>query len=565
MVLARRDQTYIPQHFWSVIFTLKGSAIPTVMPRSIPLIVIDILAAVLSDKRICERGCGEGGWSAGDCEAGERVSCATYFAVPSEVIIPFALLIGLLFSFRISSAYEKWVHACGITKQYHGRVYFITSRLAISLREGTGPLAEGRFVPGGGRHAADVLLSPCAADTLPMVQEVRRLLLLSFVCMLKDMHGESGYVKELECGLVRPAEVKAFNSPSTFALRGGGGKGGAGGGKRAGPGRPERMPQSVHAAFAFHLAEQATHEAFAACKLHTSPSRARLEYLFNELATVFDQVELLAMTMLPLEYAQASRLACLVFLALLPFSAVHALQWFVIPIAMLANIVFLCIDESASDMEAPFGMDETDVDLEGAVRATDIQSAAVLGAVYGKPVAHFDLYRPAEQASEGSLERKPSVYELQRRETITKLPWEATKLPANSLWRSVSLADVSAKATQEAAPSASPARRLLQATQEAAPSASPARRLLQATQEAAPSASPARRLLVAAKATQEAAPSASPARRLLQEPLTPPSPSATSATPPRRSRLSLADVAAKATQGAAPSASPARRLLQEPL
>ena len=197
MVLARRGGTYIPQHFWSVIFTLKGSAIPTVLPRSIPLIVIDILAAVLSDKRICERGCGEGGWSAGDCEAGERVSCATYFAVPSEVIIPFALLIGLLFSFRISSAYEKWVHACGITKQYHGRVYFITSRLAIrwthlhtprahmhtlrppdhtsrlavSLREGTGPLAEGQSVPGGGRHAADVLLSPCAADTLPMVQE----------------------------------------------------------------------------------------------------------------------------------------------------------------------------------------------------------------------------------------------------------------------------------------------------------------------------------------------------------------------------------------------------------
>ena len=167
-----------------------------------------------------------------------------------------------------------------------------------------------------------------------------------------------------------------------------------------------------------------THAVLATRDLHISPSRARIDHLYNELATVFDQVELLAMTMLPLEYAQASRLACLIFLILLPFSAVESLHWGAIPIAMLANIVFLSIDESASDMEAPFGMDETDVDLESAVRATDIQSAAVLGAMYGTLVPHFDLYRPANEPEGAALNRSLCAASL------VSFPAAAPSLPA---------------------------------------------------------------------------------------------------------------------------------------
>ena len=230
--------------------------------------------------------------------------------------------------------------------------------------------------------------------------------------MLKDMTGDDNYEPELACGLLQQQEHDAFKAPTTFAI--------------AGPskGRPVKMQQQGHSSVALHMAEQATHAVLATRDLHISPSRARIDHLYNELATVFDQVELLAMTMLPLEYAQASRLACLVFLILLPFSAVESLHWGAIPIAMLANIVFLSIDESASDMEAPFGMDETDVDLESAVRATDIQSAAMLGAMYGTLVPHFDLYRPANEPEGAALNRSLCAASL------VSFPAAAPSLPA---------------------------------------------------------------------------------------------------------------------------------------
>ena len=150
MVLARRDRAYIPQNFYQVIFSLEGSAIPTVLPRSIPIIIVDIAAAVLDHLKI-------------EDEDGQQRSYASYFAVPNEIIIPFALLIGLLFSFRISSAYEKWVKACEVTKQFHGRVCLITSRIAISVCQGSDSEIAGstRF------------LGPKAAGTLEMVNEAR--------------------------------------------------------------------------------------------------------------------------------------------------------------------------------------------------------------------------------------------------------------------------------------------------------------------------------------------------------------------------------------------------------
>ena len=231
--------------------------------------------------------------------------------------------------------------------------------------------------------------------------------------MLKDMTGDDNYEPELACGLLQQQEHDAFKAPTTFA----------------GPSkdRPVKMQQQGHSSVALHMAEQATHAVLATRDLHISPSRARIDHLYNELATVFDQVELLAMTMLPLEYAQASRLACLIFLILLPFSAVESLHWGAIPIAMLANIVFLSIDESASDMEAPFGMDETDVDLESAVRATDIQSAAMLGAMYGTLVPHFDLYRPANEPEGAALNRSLCAASL------VSFPAAAPSLPGSPL------------------------------------------------------------------------------------------------------------------------------------
>jgi len=144
-----------------------------------------------------------------------------------------------------------------------------------------------------------------------------------------------------------------------------------------------------------------------------TPARMRTDMDIDKLVQARDEIELLTTTQLPLEYAQASHHTMLAFLFLLPFSLVETLGWAMLPVAFFTNLICLCIDESASDMEAPFGLDDTDVDFDGTLHDTDIQSASIIGVAWGHVEPHFNLFPMTEQrggllVSSTSFTRKES-------------------------------------------------------------------------------------------------------------------------------------------------------------
>merc|ERR1719460_2780603 len=114
----------------------------------------------------------------------------------------------------------------------------------------------------------------------------------------------------------------------------------------------------------------ARRKAFPAPPYHTSIDAAMLK-----MNAVFDDVENLARTQIPLPYAQIARFVCLLFLVLLPFALVSKLKWFVIPTSFLSSIVYFTIDDCAAEMETPFGEDENDVDFDKLTRRIDKHTA----------------------------------------------------------------------------------------------------------------------------------------------------------------------------------------------
>lgn len=56
---------------------------------------------------------------------------------------------------------------------------------------------------------------------------------------------------------------------------------------------------------------------------------------------------------------------------LLPFAAHQTLEWKVVPLALVSNIIYFTVDLCASEMEAPFGDDDMDVDMPKMIRRMD--------------------------------------------------------------------------------------------------------------------------------------------------------------------------------------------------
>ena len=89
---------------------------------------------------------------------------------------------------------------------------------------------------------------------------------------------------------------------------------------------------------------------------------------------ILEDSEHLATSLLPLPYAQLTRLLALVFLLVMPLAYVQNLGLLVIPLSFTANVVYFLIDECSGQMEQPFGNDVNDVAIEKTLRCQSHRS-----------------------------------------------------------------------------------------------------------------------------------------------------------------------------------------------
>jgi len=121
-------------------------------------------------------------------------------------------------------------------------------------------------------------------------------------------------------------------------------------------------------------------------------------------------------TQMPLPYAQISRFVVFLFLVVIPWAVVRDVKWLSIPLTFLISLIFNTIDFVAAEMEAPFGKDDDDVDMEKAVRRIDKHTAAIVGMWMKRPAPHFDVFPEAKN----TYRQNDSIYRLAAKRELTK-------------------------------------------------------------------------------------------------------------------------------------------------
>ena len=142
MVRLQQQGGYVSQRFWEIVLARQGSAIPAVLARSVPIFALDIGVALLENYDYLEEG---------------------ELRIPYPLLTSFALLNGILFSFRMTQAFGKWERGGRAVNQMQAVFVNVTSRLCAML--------------------------PHSPEGLKLVRTVRRLLILSCYMVKLELLG----------------------------------------------------------------------------------------------------------------------------------------------------------------------------------------------------------------------------------------------------------------------------------------------------------------------------------------------------------------------------------------
>jgi len=324
---------YEPAAFWSTILTRTGSVVPHILPRAIGFLWIPVLLCTLQELHIHD-----------------IIQSDMDLRAWDGVVVFFNVTVAVITSFRLNDAYRKWNVATECMLNLHACSREVMAKLQSYCTKG--------------KHDEGL-------------RTARRLLVLICVLIKKHVRGEKSFGMELDVGLITEDENKRLHGKATYSPR---------------DGKIDKFPSRNRPAFVFDELHRFTIQLCREGTIPTAPHAASLENSLIKMAEVNEEVELLGLTVLPLPYAQLSRMVCIIFLISVPLSCVGDVGWGCLPISFVANVIFFAMDEVSTKMETPFGDDEDDVDLEKMIRRIDKHTAAQLSLFSGTPEANFDLY-----------------------------------------------------------------------------------------------------------------------------------------------------------------------------
>ena len=311
---------YVPSDFWRVIIARKGSALTKVLPRSFGVALVGCFPAVCvhyKDKLL--NGIG-----------------FEMFDVPNQLVLPFGILVGLLLSFRMQNAFEKWQKANMCLLHMHAGTRKMITHLVTSAQRAQ--TAAHPMPPAPMHRSRASCAAGCAAfpsdEDRPRIEECRRLVLLWCVSVSKKTRGVKDYNDLLELGLLKPEEARVFKMTATVSGR-----------------KKDKFPTRNQPALVFQWLEREIQALFVKHKLQSTPIRAVMSTITHELGDVSKEVEYLEETILPLAYAQLTRLCVIAFLLLILFSATVVVKWFILPLSFVGNVIYFTVDYCASEME----------------------------------------------------------------------------------------------------------------------------------------------------------------------------------------------------------------------
>ena len=337
---------YLPNDFWTVAFWhTEGTAIPKVALRSLVFAIPALIAALMAEHQSKFRKV----FGESSVLADQSVD-----QVPSGLITPFALLVALLTSHRLNSAHGKWLTANKSVLTLHAQTRLIISRLCA--------------------------IFPPSPENKERIHTIRRLLVLACITIEKHIHrncSANKFSAELKCGVLTPEEHKFFLRVTTVSWD---------------DQKTDTFPTKCYPGMVFFMLHAELHKIFDAHKLAETPARTMVDADLAVLSSMVEELDYLSFTVLPIAYAQLTRLVSLAFLVILPFCAHVALSYGVIPLSIASNLIYFTVDHCASQMEAPFGDDLMDVDVHKMLRRIDKNTASLLSLYTEQPVLNYNLF-----------------------------------------------------------------------------------------------------------------------------------------------------------------------------
>ena len=174
------------------------------------------------------------------------------------------------------------------------------------------------------------------------------------VLIKKHVRMEKTFEDELRTGLITPEEVEHFTKAvCSYSVV---------------DGKKDRYPSRNRPALVFHMLHQATTDLYKAGHFPSFNHHLGIEQDITVLSNIFEEIEYLGCTIIPLPYAQLTRVVSLFYVISLPFGTAPALGWFTPLLTLAASLIYFTVDECASEMETPFEGRENDVDLEKMIR-----------------------------------------------------------------------------------------------------------------------------------------------------------------------------------------------------
>jgi len=293
----------------------------------------------------------------------------------AAITLPFVTLVGLMTTFRVNDAFVKWKTGRDCIEALYSKSCEAILRLCSCIER--------------------------TEETEEEVLRCRRLLVLGCVLIQKHVRQEQGFDEELASGLITQYELEMvlLARLSVGAVEG----------------KVDRYPSKARPRFAFYLLLQTLWQMNQNDRFKTVHYHLAIESCVHSLGQSFDDMVTLGETLMPIPYAQVTRFVSVVFLTVLPFSLVNSLHWYTIPVCFVSNLIYLTVSICASEMEAPFGTDENDVDVSKLVRRLDKHTAAMMALWLGKPCPNFDVNPDSAVAIREKVPRKTGVAGIQQR------------------------------------------------------------------------------------------------------------------------------------------------------
>ena len=345
---------YDQSSFWGVVFARAGSVFPKVLPRALLYLGPAILAITLGELYPKAMTGGQ-----------------------SEIMLPFQMLVAVMTMFRLNDAIGKYNEANSKMLELHSSSRKLLTRLSCYL--------------------------PRTVENDTTLERIRRYIVLAAVLIKKHVRVENDFHMELACGLLTKAEHTELTcTMATIANQPGGN------------GKANPFPSRNRPAWAFTKIQEEIADLFRAGSILSPPHCNGTEQIVEQMSDNMEQVELIALTVVPLPYTQLTRWVGLMFLLLLPFDLasgcgvlteelrhenVHAARAVIIcftgAVSLIANMIYFGIDQVSTELEEPFGVDANDIDIEDMIRRIDKHLAAQLSLRFKRPVSNFDLYSKA--------------------------------------------------------------------------------------------------------------------------------------------------------------------------